>query len=247
MRYDDFLGYGTWQCARSASDSLHHLTHSSRQSIFQVTNNWWPGELLYQPLYTNGTKADDLFTASWQAFFEYNPIMGDQIYRKQRFGDHLEIFFPDLRTYRGSNVDNIRELNVMMGQAQQEWLLDSIKESTATWKIISMHDPISLVTGGEGDYDSWSQNQCDILGRETELVDLFGLIAENGIKNVISITSDVHYTAATTYDPAKVCSDLVEKPDFMPFYEFCIGPINAGAFGPQDLDSSFGAEYEYGK
>jgi alkaline phosphatase D len=35
--------------------------------------------------------------------------------------------------------------------------------------------------------------------------------------------------------------------DFLPFYEFVIGPIHSGAFGPGSLDGSFGPEYEYGK
>jgi alkaline phosphatase D len=49
------------------------------------------------------------------------------------------------------------------------------------------------------------------------------------------ITADVHYCAAHFYDPAKVAFT-----DFSPFLEFVAGPMNAGTFGPNKLDMTFG-------
>ena len=47
----------------------------------------------------------------------------------------------------------------------------------------------------------------------------------------------MHYTAAHHYDPARAAFA-----DFDPFWEFVSGPLNAGAFGPNALDATFGPE-----
>jgi alkaline phosphatase D len=71
---------------------------------------------------------------------EFNPINQAFMYRSQQFGKHLEIFFPDFRTYRAPNPDNINpSLADMMGEDQLNWLKDGLLQSTATWKILSSH------------------------------------------------------------------------------------------------------------
>ena len=62
----------------------------------------------------------------------------------------------------------------------------------------------------------------------------------NAIKNVVWVTADVHYAQATYYSPSQA-----EFEDFLPFWEFVAGPINAGTFGPAELDLSFGPEIRY--
>ena len=47
----------------------------------------------------------------------------------------------------------------------------------------------------------------------------------------------MHYTAAHHYDPSRAAFG-----DFDPFWEFVAGPLNAGAFGPNALDATFGPE-----
>lgn len=106
----------------------------------EVTNNWWPGEILGEPTYENDTAANDLAEVSLRALLEFNPINQAFVYRSQQFGEHLEVFFPDFRTYRGPNTDNIKPSAVdMMGEDQLNWLKDGLSRSTATWKLISAH------------------------------------------------------------------------------------------------------------
>jgi alkaline phosphatase D len=62
------------------------------------------------------------------------------------------------------------------------------------------------------------------------------------IRNVVWVTADVHYTAAHYYDPSKAAFA-----DFDPFWEFVGGPVNAGTFGPGDLDGTFGPEVRFQK
>jgi len=210
----------------------------------EVTNNWYPTEVLVNsPLYEGNVSADELYNRSLQALIEFNPIESEFTYRSQRFGKHLEIFFPDFRSYRDPNPDNSNPtLTDMMGPEQVAWLKDGLKSSSATWKIISAHDPLGVVTGSEGDYDSFGNEDPAILGRELELQELLAFINDNGIENVVSLTSDVHFTAHVNLSPDRAEGGFT---DFKPLDEFVIGPIHAGSFGPNYMDTSFGAQYEY--
>jgi alkaline phosphatase D len=150
------------------------------------------------------------------------------IYRKQRFGKHLEIFFLDFRSYRDPNPHN--DLNTrsnMMGEEQLAWLKSGLKESTATWKILSSHDPLGIITGSAGDWDSYGQDDPQIKGREYELKDLLGFINDEGVAGVVSLTSDVHFTAYVNMSPKNAQGNFT---GFKPLDEFVIGPIHAGEF-----------------
>lgn len=208
----------------------------------EVTNNWYPTEILTAEPY-NGIPASVLTQRAKQAFFEYNPIRGDQIFRNYNYGRHLELFLLDERSFRGPNDKNTEPSLDMLGKDQLQWIKQSLKASQATWKVISSDDPLSIVTGGPGDYDAWSQNDRRVLGREAELRGLLKFIKDEGIENVVWITADVHFPAAISYDPSRAVFQ-----DFNSFWEFVIGPIHAGAYGPADnlpLDPSFGPKYEF--
>lgn len=75
------------------------------------------------------------------------------------------------------------------------------------------------------------------MGRELEIASLLSFIKNNAIKNVVWVTADVHYAAAFRYAPDKAAFT-----DFDPFWEFVAGPINAGTFGPGEMDLTFGPE-----
>jgi alkaline phosphatase D len=185
----------------------------------EVVNNWYPGQVLYQPKfsnYPNDTSVDLMAANARQAFFEFWPIMGNKIYRSQRHGKHVEVFFIDLRSYRLSNVDNSQTSKVsVFGEEQLLWLKNGLKASTATWKIVSTHDPFTIVTGGPGDWDTFVQNDPKMLGREFELAELLEFIKTEKITGFVPITSDVHFGAVLSYDPARATGFQ----NFNPFYE----------------------------
>jgi alkaline phosphatase D len=54
------------------------------------------------------------------------------------------------------------------------------------------------------------------------------------------VTADVHYPAAFRYAP-----DRAKFTNFDPFWEFVAGPINAGTFGPGQMDLTFGPETKF--
>lgn len=208
----------------------------------EVSNNWYPNEILTAAPY-NGFPASVLAERARQAFFEYNPIRGEEIFRNYNYGKHLELFLLDERSFRGDNDKNTEPSQEMLGADQLQWIKDRLKASQATWKVVATDDPLSIVTGGPGDYDAWSQNDSRVLGREVQLRDLLKFIKDERIENVVWITADVHFPAAIYYDPSRAVFQ-----DFNPFWEFVIGPIHAGAFGPASdlpLDPSFGPQYDF--
>lgn len=81
-----------------------------------------------------------------------------------------------------------------------------------------------------------------MLGREFEIADILRSIKRHGVKNVVWLTADVHYCAAHHYDPGQA-----QFTDFHPFWEFLAGPLNAGTFGPNPLDNTFGPQVIFQK
>ena len=205
----------------------HSLSFRSRGH-----NNWHPSEVLGEPSYKKNTLANDLYVTFLQAFYKFNPTHSEDapLYRSQRFGKHLEIFFPDFHSQHDSNPENENlEFSNMMGEEQLEWLKEGLKASDATWKILSSHNPLSIISGRPGDFDAYGNDNSQILGRENELKDLLKFIYDSSISNFSSITSDVHYMIAVKMLPESAKGGFT---DFKPLFEFVIGPIHAGLFGP---------------
>src|SRR5262249_16099631 len=191
-----------------------------------------------------------------RAMLEYNPYRFDpidpeRIYRSFAYGPSLEVFMLDERRYRGPNTPNrqtaLDDESAFLGAAQLRWRKGALQASRATWKVIAVDMPISIVVPVlnpavlKGTYVAWANaDHGPPLGRELELASLFGFIKQHAIKNVVWVTADVHYASATYYDPTRA-----QFADFTPFWEFVAGPINAGTFGPGEIDRTFGPDLKY--
>jgi alkaline phosphatase D len=221
----------------------------------ETRNNWYPGQTLGDERYRERS-ASLLAAYARRAMFEYNPFRIDpvdpeRIYRSFSHGPSLDVFMIDERSYRGPNTPNrqatLEAESAFLGPEQLRWLKRALLDSRATWKVIASDMPISIVVPDlnadvpKGTYEAWANGDDGApLGRELEIASLLGFIKNNGIKNVVWVTADVHYASATRYDPARA-----KFTDFTPFWEFVAGPINAGTFGPGDIDKTFGPEVRY--
>jgi len=166
-----------------------------------------------------------------QAFLEYWPIATPfedphRMYRKFRWGKDLELFILDTRQYRDRNAEPDGPAKTMLGAAQRAWLLKSLSESTATWKLIATSVPLSnqkkgtaLVPGN----DSWARAE-DGTGFETELRAIVDVILTQGVRNVVWLASDVHYAQVDEYDP--------DGDGVTDFREFICGPLSAAPAKP---------------
>lgn len=210
----------------------------------ETVNNWYPGEVLDDPRYTT-TDVDVLAARAKRAFHEYMPVREQRaeegrIYRMVPHGPSLDIFFLDMRTYRGPNTANDQPApgpdTDLLGQRQLRWLKRALRASRATWKVIASDMPLGLVVPDGSAFEAVANaDDGAALGREHELADLLRFIAGNGVVNVVWLTADVHYTAAHHYHPERAAFQ-----DFAPFWEFVSGPLHAGTFGPNALDGTFG-------
>lgn len=215
----------------------------------EVRNNWYPGQILDDNRYQ--VKSIDLLAArARRAFLDYlplrfNPDDPERVYRAYSYGPLLDVFMLDERSYRGPNTPNrqttINAESEFLGSAQINWLKARLASSKATWKVIASDMPIGLIVrDGATNFEAFANGNGAALGRELELAELLRFIKQRRIKNVVWVTADVHYSAAHYYDPAKA-----QFTDFLPFWEFVAGPLNAGTFGPGELDNTFGPQLKF--
>ncbi|MBB4302999.1 alkaline phosphatase D [Rhodobium orientis] len=220
----------------------------------EVVNNWSSSKDLSNDDRYTEKSIHVLRSRSARAFHEMMPIRftpaePGRVYRKIAYGPLLDVFFLDLRSYRGPNGPSMEtELSPearILGAEQMAWLKDALSKSTATWKVIACDMPIGLIV-----WDNWKEqagaeavangDNGAPKGRELEFAELLSFIKTAGITNTVWFTADVHYTAAHYYNP-----DKAQFQDFEPFWEFVSGPIHAGTFGPNDLDMTFGPELKF--
>lgn len=95
----------------------------------------------------------------------------------------VDFFMLDGRTYR-TNPYKVEK--TMLGPTQKRWLLNSLKNSTATFKIIVSPVPWAL-DAKPGSNDPWS-------GFVKERAEIFKFLTDNKIEGVILLSADRHRT-----------------------------------------------------
>lgn len=226
----------------------------------EVTNNWSSSKDVSGDKRYTEKSVPLLIARGARAFLENAPMRwhaqdedeDERIYRKIAYGPLLDVFVIDMRSYRGPNTHNrqaaIDDESVYLGAAQIAWLKRELAASKAVWKVIASDMPIGLQVGdgkdaqGRDKFEAVANGDGPALGRELEIAQLLSFIKHRKIRNTVWLTADVHYTAAHYYHPNKA-----QFQDFDPFWEFVSGPLNAGTFGPNDLDNTFGPELKYVK
>lgn len=223
----------------------------------EVTNNWSASKDLSADKRYTEKRVGILAARATRAFLEYAPLRpspeeSERVYRKIAYGPSLDIFVIDMRSYRGPNSYNRQTAEgpetAYLGAEQIAWLKRDLLASRATWKIIASDMPIGLLVGdgkdaeGRARFENLANGDGPALGREFEIAELLRFIKQNHIRNTVWLTADTHYCAAHYYNPANA-----QFTDFDPFWEFMTGPLNAGTFGPNETDNTFGIEVKFKK
>ena len=125
----------------------------------------------------------DLFRRNWN-----NPAYGSEshpgVWFRFSLGD-IDFFMLDGRTYR---TNPFAEERTMLGPVQKAWLLESLLDSQATFKVIA--SPVAWTDGAKpGSRDTWS-------GFPEEREEILGFIESNDIPGVILLSSDRHRSEA---------------------------------------------------
>lgn len=223
----------------------------------EVVNNWSPDKDLSADARYTVKDIDVLVRRARQAFLEYSPQRRGcdpqraRIDRVVHYGPLLDVFVLDMRSYRGGNSDNLQVApgadTAFLGRRQLRELAANLRRSRALWKIVAADMPLGLqVPDGT---DAQGRPRWEAIangdpglprGRELEFAELLHGIRR--VDNVVWLTADVHYCAAHYYDPNRAAFQ-----DFSPFWEFVAGPLNAGSFGPNPLDATFGPQVVFQK
>jgi alkaline phosphatase D len=225
----------------------------------EVTNNWSDSKDLSGDARYTEKNVPLLIARGARAFLDYAPMRpfdvreSQRVYRQYSYGPLLELFVLDMRSYRGPNSDNLQGApgaqTAFLGREQLDWLKTALDESRAVWKVVAADMPLGLnvgdgvTPGGLPRWEAVANGESGVpKGREFEFAELLSHLKRRKVRNVVWLTADVHYCAAHYYDPSRAAFR-----DFDGFWEFVAGPLNAGSFGPNTLDGTFGPQVVFYK
>jgi alkaline phosphatase D len=225
----------------------------------EVANNWSDSKDLSADARYTEKNVPLLVARGARAFLDYSPMRpfdareSQRVYRSYSYGPLLEVFVLDMRSYRGPNSANLQAqqsaATAFLGEEQLDWLKASLKKSRAVWKVVAADMPLGLNVGdgvtstGQPQWEAVANGEPGgAKGRELEFAELLSYLKRHRVRNVVWLTADVHYCAAHFYDPARAAFR-----DFDAFWEFVAGPLNAGTFGPNVLDGTFGPQLVFAK
>ncbi len=141
----------------------------------------------------------------WDEFFPVRGATGDVRYRAWRWGKHVECVLLDCRRFRSANAAVDDANKTMLGAAQRAWLIDRVKQSTATFKLVFTSVPLDY---GDG-LDHWA-------AYTTERAQIFDALV--GVPGVLFISADQHWFAAQRHAHG--------------YREFQVGPLCRGVLTP---------------
>ena len=181
--------------------------------------------------------SEPLMPIGRQAFLDYWPMPAapaepTRLYRRVRWGRHVDMFMLDNRQYRSRNDAADGRDKTMLGTAQRAWLIDGLRRSDATWKVIVSTVPLGQFTGGATP-DAWSGVNVLGFGRtgkgfvyERDM--LLRDMREAGLRNLVVLAGDVHHAELIRHEP---------WPGFV-IHEFLAGPLAARQGFKRFLDRS---------
>ena len=223
--------------------AMQHYSYSRRQSrpefraltsstsVYAIwddhefTDDVWLGPYVHKPFWK--LPLFEQFRENW-----INPSYGTEewpgVWHKFSIGD-VDFFMLDGRFYRTnpyakgpSKVNNYSEFPTMLGPVQREWLLDELKRSKATFKVVA--SPVPWAYGAKpGSVDTW-------FGFREERDKIFNFLTEHQIEGVVLLSSDRHRSDAWKN----------ERPDDYSLYEFASGRLTNEHYHRLKPDALFG-------
>lgn len=164
-----------------------------------------------------------------QVYFEWLPITDnaeEKVTRKISYGNLADVFMLDGRVEgRSKQADSPYDPVInspgrtMLGKPQSDWLTSGIQNSSARWKVIANQVVFSEVDAHQLskehriNEDAWD-------GYPVERKEIFDSFEQNGIKNIVVLTGDIHCSWAF---------DLTQNPKNKKTYNFRTGDGIIGA------------------
>ena len=152
--------------------------------------------------------AKEIFQLFWG-----NPTYGlpgkEGITTAFQFAD-MDFFLLDNRTFRNPNRRTSGE-QVLLGKDQMEWLIDALVASRTPFKLVGIG---GQVLNPRKKFESYA-NLCP-----EERTYLLKRISEEGIKNVVFLTGDVHHTELSKFELSSGAT----------VYDLTVSPLTAGVY-----------------
>jgi alkaline phosphatase D len=180
-----------------------------------------------------------------RAYSEYQPVedvtvggTGDprldgtlKFYRSDPWGANVQLFVLDDRSYRDAALNNAANpaaadcSRTMLGAPQLAWFETELKAAQSrgvTWKVVVISSPIQELGKAYDGTKAWAA------GYVCERNQLLKFIDDNGVNNVVFLTTDNHYTATNNLmynaDPGDPASPLLPARNAI---EIITGPLGA--------------------
>lgn len=176
-KWADNLGMPNYRALRGSTSII------ATWDDHEVDNDWSGDD---QPLEkrTNGIKV----------FYENTPVLRNttdpnRLWRTLKWGDTAEIFVLDSRSERKKSTRTTADAEYI-SKAQQAWLEDSLKKSTATFKLILNSVPI---TNFPGAFDFAAADRWE--GYAAQRTAVLRYIDDNKIAGVFWLSGDFHLAA----------------------------------------------------
>ncbi|MFG2946203.1 alkaline phosphatase D family protein [Streptomyces adustus] len=162
----------------------------------------WAGDVANDPVAWPAAKFRARRAAAFQAFYEHMPIRAAQkpsgpdvlMYRSLDFGPLARLHVLDTRQYRDDQATTAagakKDGRVIMGDAQRNWLVNSMRTSGARWNLVASQVMMAETdflagVGKQWSYDAWDGYQKE---RATLLAEF------QGVRNPVVLSGDRHRT-----------------------------------------------------
>jgi len=209
-----FLGDNVYIDLPEMPNGLHYYTYYRRQSRPEF-RRFTASTSIYSVWDDHDSGTDDAWLGPykdrppwkmplWRQFRENwnNPSYGSAespgTWFEFSLGD-VDFFMLDCRFYR---TNPYAETATMLGPVQKRRLLDWLKQSTGTFKVLASSVPWAFESKGDA-VDTWN-------GFRTERTEIFDFLAENKIEGVFLISADRHRSDAWR----------IERPNGYALHEF---------------------------
>ncbi len=147
-------------------------------------------------------------TRAYQAYYEHMPLRKSsipkgpalQLYRSIPFGRLAEFEVLDTRQYRTDQPCGDRNKPpcegvfakeaTLLGTQQEQWLMNTLRESPATWNVLAQQVMMARVDRNPADAVAWSMDQW--AGYDVARKRLLSFLAEQKVANPVVLTGDIH-------------------------------------------------------
>lgn len=147
--------------------------------------------------------------AAFQAYYENLPLRRSsmpqgpdmQLFRRIRYGGLVDFHVLDTRQYRSDQADqNNNEVRwdpnrTLLGDRQQQWLVDGLVSSTAAWNVVAQQSRVAEIDNVVGPGESYASDNWDGYAHSRE--QLFAAVHQHGVDNLVVVSGDAHRNTAS--------------------------------------------------